>query len=157
MWIACTLTKCINVFKFEMKKSMCQCWEGCVMAVDYSTSVNNWVMIRIVVNVSYPVPVVWRWSKAADKHDTTSNYWLCSLYWDSLSCTQQLALYVSARPPMIVNSPFTTTLYTHQTGTIVYTADVLDLDGTDVITVTMGTISPATSPNPFTFDSGKSC
>lgn len=36
---------------------------------------------------------------------------------------------------MFVNAPFTTTLYTHEIGTVVYTASVLDLDGTDDLTV----------------------
>ncbi|XP_060591494.1 uncharacterized protein LOC132746390 [Ruditapes philippinarum] len=46
-----------------------------------------------------------------------------------------VAAYIKpAHPPMFVNAPFETTVYTHATGTVIYTASVLDLDGTDTLT-----------------------
>ncbi|XP_053409255.1 protocadherin Fat 4-like isoform X2 [Mercenaria mercenaria] len=46
-----------------------------------------------------------------------------------------IAAYVAAaHPPMFVNAPFETTVYTHQIGDIIYTATALDLDGTDTLT-----------------------
>lgn len=56
---------------------------------------------------------------------------------------------------MFVNAPFTTTVYTHEVGKVVYTATVLDLDGSDKPAMTKESVLP--NPDPFEFNetSGK--
>ena len=43
----------------------------------------------------------------------------------------------TAKPPFFLNLPYTTTLYTHQTGTIIHTYSVTDLDPQDVGSLTV--------------------
>ena len=40
--------------------------------------------------------------------------------------------FIAAKPPFFLNLPYTTTLYTHQTGTVITTYSVTDLDPQDV-------------------------